>query len=61
MTAIGPVVFMDTAFVVAMLNRDDAYHYPAQFFAAVVEKRGATIVTTTAVLIEAGAVQRRDV
>lgn len=54
MRAIGPLVFMDTSFIIAVLNRDDRYHYAARFFVGAVENRKARIITTTAVLIEAG-------
>jgi len=47
-------LFLDTGFVIALLDQTDVYHAPALAWARRLERERRPLVTTTSVLIELG-------
>jgi len=50
----GPEVFVDTAFLIALLRANDTHHHAARNLADSLAKEGPRLVTTDAVLLELG-------
>ena len=47
-------IFLDTAYVIALLNKNDNHHDKAREFEAILRNSGTTLITTTAILLEIG-------
>lgn len=55
MSALAPVVFLDTGFAIALLSPRDAFHPRALALAAAMRTAKTRVVTSDAVLLEIGA------
>ena len=55
----GPVVFLDTGYAIALLSPRDQYHVPAKRLGADLKSGDHKVVTTDAVILELGAALAR--